>query len=176
MPEDPDLRQFLESAMADDAARSRAGVGALRERRSEDATLVGVLANLADLDDDVLVTTSTGHVRRGRVGLVGPGGAVLHTATNTICALRTGAIASVPSAGGARIDGDGRTSTSLSWPLLVATIAEVGDDVSVVVAGTSTRGRLRSLSRSVAVLDTVDGGAVYVALDTVDEVAATSPV
>jgi hypothetical protein len=82
----------------------------------------------------------------------------------------------VRSAGGARIDGDGRTSTSLSWPLLVATIAEVGDDVSVVVAGTSTRGLLRSLSRSVAVLDTVDGGAVYVALDTVDEVAATSPV
>jgi hypothetical protein len=170
VPDDPDLRRFLESAVADDSARSRAGVGALRERRAEDATLVGVLSNLADRGDDVIVTAG-GHGWRGRIALVGPGGVVMRSAAGSVRAVRTGAITAVRVASGARVDGDGPSSSRLSWPLLVASITEPGDDVQVTVTGESTFGRLRGLSRSIAAIDTVDGGAVYVVLDAVDAIS-----
>jgi hypothetical protein len=171
MDDDPALRQFLESALADDAARSRAGVGALRERRAEDATLVGLLANLADHGDEVLIGTTTGHTRRGRLTTVGPGGAVVRTTTGACTAIRTASIAFVRSATGVRIDGDGRPSTTMSWPLLVATVVEAGDDVLITIAGTAVQGRLRSLSRAIAAIDTADRGVIYAVLEAADEVS-----
>mgnify|MGYP000117587093 CR=1 FL=1 len=45
---DPAHRLLLDSARSSDSSRSRAGFGALQRHRTEDATLIGLLANLAE--------------------------------------------------------------------------------------------------------------------------------
>ena len=172
---DPALRQFLDAARASDSARSRAGFGALHRHRADDATLLGLLTNLAECGACVAIRTKTGIDRRGTIIAAGPGGVVIARNRTTEALLRTSAIASVRSATPLRLDGDGIPATSTSWPTLLASHLEVGDELTITISGKHATGRVRSMSRSLLILETPDSGVFYAVVDAIDEVSISVP-
>ena len=89
--------------------------------------------------------------------------------------LRTSAIASVRSATPLRLDGDGIPATSTSWPTLLASHLEVGDELTITISGKHATGRVRSMSRSLLILETPDSGVFYAVVDAIDEVSISVP-
>jgi len=172
---DPALRQLLNSARSADSARSRAGFGSLHRHRAEDASLVGLLVNLAECNAFVSLATTSGTERRGRIIIAGTGGIVLLTSSSTRSLIRFSAIASVRSATPLRLDGDGSPHESISWPTLIASQADHGDDLSVSSNNQFVFGTVRSLSRSLLILDTPDGGVFYAVVDAIDELSISVP-
>lgn len=172
---DPALLQFLDAARASDSARSRAGFGALHRHRAEDATLLGLLTNLAECEAFVTLRTTAGIDRRGTVTTAGPGGVVMAQSRSSETIIRTSAIASVRSATPLRLDGDGIPATSKSWPTLLASHIESNDEVTITISGANVTGQVRNISRSLLILETPDGGVFYAVVDAIDEVSINVP-
>ena len=172
---DPTLRMFLDAARASDSARSRARFGALHRHRAEDATLLGLLTNLADCGAFVTIRTSAGINRRGTITAAGPGGVVIAQSPNFETILRTSAIASVRSATPLRLDGDGVPLMSTSWPTLLASHIDSNDEVTVTISGVQISGQVRNMSRSLLILTSPDGGVFYAVVDAIDEVSISVP-
>jgi hypothetical protein len=172
---DPALRQLLDSARSADSSRSRAGFGALHRHRGEDATLIGLLANLAECNAFVALTTKNGSERRGTIITVGPGGIELVSSSSVTTLIRTSSISSVRSATRLHLDGDGAPQTSHSWPTLLASRIDRDDRLSVAVSNNHISGTVRSLSRSLLVLTTPDSGVFYAVVDAIDEVSISVP-
>lgn len=172
---DPALHQLLNSARSADSARSRAGFGSLHRHRADDASLVGLLVNLAECNAFVSLSTRSGTERRGRIINAGSGGIVLLTSSTTRSLIRLSAIASVRSAARLRLDGDGSPHESTSWPTLLASHADHGDDLSLSSNNQFVFGTVRSLSRSLLILDTPDGGVFYAVVDAIDELSISVP-
>ncbi len=172
---DPALRQLLDSARSADSSRSRAGFGALHRHRGEDATLIGLLANLAECNAFVALTTKNGSERSGTIITVGPGGIELVSSSSVTTLIRTSSISSVRSATRLHLDGDGAPQTSHSWPTLLASRIDRDDRLSVAVSNNHISGTVRSLSRSLLVLTTPDSGVFYAVVDAIDEVSISVP-
>ena len=172
---DPALRQLLDSARTADSSRSRAGFGALHRHRGEDATLVGLLANLAECNAFVTLTTKNGSERRGTILTAGPGGIELATSPSVTTLIRTCSISSVRSATRLHLDGDGAPQTSHSWPTLLALRIDRDDRLSVATSNNLVSGNVRSLSRSLLALSTPDNGVFYAVVDAIDEVSISVP-
>lgn len=172
---DPDLRQLLDSARIADSVRSRAGFGALQRHRAEDATLLGLLANLSESGAFVIVTTVNGTERRGVLNIVGVGGVELENSSTRTSLIRTEAIASVRCATTQRLDGDGVAHSTTSWPTFLSSRIEPADVVALQVGSSSISGRVRALSRSLMILDTPDGGVFYAVVDAIDELSVSVP-
>ena len=172
MTHDDELLRLLETARADDAARSRAGVGALRDLIGEDATLQGILVDLADDGRRVRLSvgseTVTGIASRvctGGVELIGHG---------TRALVRLAAIDAISTVGRSRLDGDGRTVPVGSWGALLHGSIERGDDLRLCARGTGRRGTVVSIGPDVVVLDTADGSTTYARTDSIDVVVVAS--
>jgi len=172
---DPALRQLLDSARSSESSRSRAGFGALQRHRTEDATLVGLLADLAECRAFVALTTITGTERRGTISRAGLFGIVLQKSQTDASLIRTAAIASVRSVSHLRLDGDGFPQASTSWPTFVSSHIELGEEISLMVSTQHVTGNVVSLNRSLLILDTPDGGLFYAVVDAIDEVSIRVP-
>jgi hypothetical protein len=172
---DPALRQLLDSARSADSSRSRAGFSALHRHRGEDATLIGLLANLAECNAFVALTTKNGSERRGTIITVGPGGIELATSSSVTTLIHTSSISSVRSATRLHLDGDGAPQTLHSWPTLLASRIDRDDRLSVAISNNHISGTVRSLSRSLLVLTTPDSGVFYAVVDAIDEVSISVP-
>jgi len=172
---DPALRQLLDSARSSDSTRSRAGFAALHRHRADDATLVGLLANLSECKAFVALTTTTGAERWGTVAMSGLCGIVLQKSQSDASLIRTAAIASVRSVSHLRLDGDGIPQASTSWPTFVSSHIELGEEISLMVGTHFVTGNVVSLNRSILILDTPDGGAFYAVVDEIDEVSIRVP-
>lgn len=172
MTHDDDLRRLLATARADAAARSRAGIGALRDLVGEDATLPGILVDLADDGRSVrlaiggeAVVGTVARVSTGGVHLIGPASEAL---------VRLGAIDAIETVGRSRLDGDGRTIPSGSWAALLDEVVERGDDVRIGTGATHRRGTVVSIGPDVVVLDATDGSTTYARTDAIDVVIVAS--
>lgn len=172
---DPALHQLLHSARSADSARSRASFGSLHRHRAEDASLVGLLVNLAECNAFVSLVTTSGTERRGRIIIAGTGGIMLLTGNTSRSLIRLSAIASVRCATRLRLDGDGSPHESTSWPTLIASHVDDGDDLSLSRNNQFVFGTVRSLSRSILILDTHDGGVFYAVVDAIDELSISVP-
>jgi len=172
---DPALRQLLDSARSAESSRSRAGFGALQRHRTEDATLVGLLANLAECKAFVTLTTTAGADRRGTIAIAGVCGIALKKNQSDASLIRTTAIASVRSVSQLCLDGDGTPQTSTSWPTFISSHIELGDEISLVVSMQHVTGNVVSLNRSLLILDTPDGGVFYAVVDEIEEVSIRIP-
>ncbi|MCX6509449.1 MAG: hypothetical protein NT081_01380 [Actinobacteria bacterium] len=172
---DPALRQLLDSARSSDSSRSRAGFAALHRHRADDATLVGLLANLAECKAFVSVTTTTGAELLGTIAVSGLCGIVLEKSQSDASLIRTAAIASVRSVSHLRLDGDGIPQASTSWPTFLSSHIELGEEISLMVSAQHLTGNVVSLNRSLLVLGTPDGGAFYAVVDEIDEVSIRVP-
>lgn len=172
---EPALLHLLDSARSAEAARSRSSFGALREHQAEDATVVGLLADLLERRTLITIATRLGHERRGVIELVGDRGLVLTAPSGRRTILRLDAVASIRSLEAHRLDGAGRATTAMSWPSMVARFIDVGDDIHVIFGASSVIGRVRSLSRSLIALETAGGNSHYAVLDAIDELSLNVP-
>jgi hypothetical protein len=103
------LERWLAEVRTDQAARSRARLGALRAHAAEDATVIGVLADLGERRSPVLVTTTHGRRHRVEVRAVGPDAVVLAAGRDEWLVTRLACIAAVRLVGGDPVHGG-------SWP------------------------------------------------------------
>lgn len=172
---DPSLRQLLDSARNAHSNRSRAGFGSLHRHRSEDASLIGLLANLAECNAFIVIRLMSGAERRGRLVNAGTGAVELRTSQSGLSLIRTSAITSVRSATPLLLDGDGRPRNSLSWFTALATHLDRNDELALLTNNEMVSGTVEGLSRSLLVLATTDGGAIYAVVDAIEEVSISVP-
>lgn len=168
MSVDDDLDRLLAGARADDAARSRAVVGNLREVAAEDATVLAVLVDLADRRGRARIT-ARGLTIAGAVETVTAGGVVV-TGPSTLSLVRLAAIDTVACPDGHRFDGDDRRVDRTPWIGLLQHCLVRDDDLAVTCTGVVTRGALRSIGRDVIGLVGADGAAIYVRTEGIDMV------
>jgi|GEM_PF-1731181 len=171
---DSDLRQLLHDSQAQAAVRSRAGIGALQERHGEDATVLGLLANLVDLATPIALTTVRGLTVHGIVAATVSGGVAIEC-NDGLRLVRSETIAAVRCSEGIRLDGDGQSIRAMSWPTLIASFLEPGDQIATTVGGSIVRGELQSLSRSVLQLRLVDHSRAYIVLVSIEELSVNEP-
>ena len=167
-----ELERLLHDARAGEATRSRASVIALRELAAENATLSGVLQDLADERRRVRLAVR-GSLRVGAVVEVWSGGVVL-AGSGVEVLVRAAAIDVVTSPDGCRLHGDERVIPARSWAALVHDRVDPHDDIELTVAGYAMRGRALSVGVDVTVLITIDGTANYVRTDSIDSVVIAS--
>lgn len=168
--DDAALSRWLAEAQVDEAARSRAETAEQRERETEDATLAGVLMDLAGRGESVGLMMRSGRQHRGSIRLVGPDAVVLHLETRQWLAARLSAIAALRTITSQPVPGATDPSTTSRFVRLALAVAQPGDWV-LVASGTSTLGgALQSAGGDVAVLRLDNGDTAYVGLATADEV------
>ncbi|MBU3702269.1 MAG: hypothetical protein FGM58_09520 [Acidimicrobiia bacterium] len=173
---DDEFDRLLRIARADDATRSRASVVALRELAAEEATILGVLHDLADRRGRVRLI-GRGMTRVGMVHEVWSGGVVLVGAgagAGVEVLVRATAIDVVGSPDGCRLHGDERSTPERSWAALVHDRVEPSHEVELAVNGVTMRGRMLSIGTEVAVVLGADGTTNYVRTDSIDSVVITS--
>lgn len=175
--DDATLRRELDEAGATEAAGARTRERWLRQRAVESARLSGVLRTAAELEAEVVVRTTAGNSRRGRVAVLGTGICGLVTTDGSEVFVRLDAITTV------RLDrtllapdaADDRPATD---DLLLGEVLaqEVGHapSVALICAGDPEPvvGRLRSVGEDVAVVEPPHARRelVYVALASLTEV------
>lgn len=172
MTDDDAIVRLLATARADDAARSRACIAALRDSGAEDATVAGILADLSD-DRRRARLVVRGETVTGVVERAGREGVVLH-GSGVQTFVRTAAVELVRCVGRTRLEGDGRAVDGPSWSTLLHEHLERGDEVLVLAGGMRLRGEVVSVGRSVVVLTAPDGATDYVRTDAIDAVSVES--
>jgi hypothetical protein len=168
---DPALERWLSELRTEEAARSRARVGALRAHAAEDATVVGVLADLHERGVQVLVTTTGGRRHRGEVLLVGPDAVVLRVGSQEWLITPLTSVASVRMVGGDPVHGEGSVTTTSRLGRIVAAAAPPGEWMRVSVGGEAFGGTVVAVSAEVAVMRLDNGDVTYVNLAAVEEIA-----
>ena len=167
------ILEAIAATRADDAAMARSRARWLVQQATEEGTFAGVLVDLAERREPVLLTTTAGRRHRGRVHALGADFVALTTGSGSTVLVALRAVAAVrtmpgvgPVAGNRTAELDQRLSGVLAE--LAAERAEV-----VVGAGaTEVRGELRAVGKDVATLR-VDGAptmAAYVPLSVASDV------
>src|SRR5690606_253927 len=130
------LDAWVAEARIDGAAAERARERWLAEVAGQEATLSGVLADLAERGATVAVSTTVGRRHRGTVGLIGADFVVLRPEAGAELAVAAGAIADVRAVGRADVLGDRMLGTELRLADVLGELAADREDVSIVtVAG-----------------------------------------
>lgn len=161
---------------ADEGVAARAREGFLRRTAGEDATIAGVLLDLAEQGGPVLLTLSGGRRHRGVVRAVGRDFVGLVTSQGTeVLAATTGLVSVRPEARRGVVAGDRPTELGAGLAEVLAVAAEARPRVLVVAAGDpdGLAGELRSVGRDVLVLrlDGVDRPTAYVPVANLVEVS-----
>ncbi len=145
----------------------------MRRQAAEEATLAGVLVDLAERGAAVAIHTVAGHRHRGRittvgrdvVGLVGPDGHVTLVHVDAVVAVR-------PQPGALPVTGDGRLDLSTT---LRRELSELYHDRErarlTLLGGETVTGALDNVGLDVLGLTTDRGGRAYVPLCSVLEVS-----
>jgi hypothetical protein len=170
---DDEIGVWLLRFMADDAADGRARVETWRRRTDESATLVGVLADVAQRGQPVEVRTISGNTHVGRVGHVAAG-VVIETHDRHRAVLRTSAIAAVLPERGLRVPGEGVPTSTRSFRATVDAVIEPGDFLTVLAGGSSFVGEFLSCGQDVLLMRGATNRTIYIALDAVCEISVAT--
>lgn len=169
-----DLTRFLAEQRADAAAAARARERWLRQAADEEAQLAGVLLDLAERADTVMVQGVGGRTHRGRVRGVGEDFVALRTGRTDVL-IPYDAVVAVRAEG--RPTSGAVRAQALDLALPEALSAVAGDRPRVLVVsrdGTGLSGSLRSVGRDVLTLRLAEaGGTVYVPIASIAEVSLT---
>jgi len=132
-----DLARWAAAAKADEAGRARARERWLRRQAEEEATFAGVLVDLAERAEAVVVRTTGGRRHRGAVAAVGGDFVLLRADPGRWVLVAFDAIAAVRPADGAGAPAAGRRPPALDLLLLEALDGMAGDRsrVSVIPVG-----------------------------------------
>jgi hypothetical protein len=168
------LDRWVAEARVDDAARRRARERWLRQQAEEEASLAGVLADLAERGTPVTLHGVGGRRHRGTVRAVGEDFVVVSTATrDAVVAL--GSVTSVRTRPGeAPAVGDRSVSTPLRLAEVLAGLAAEREAADLVTrdGGDSVTGVVRSVGRDVVVVQLATGSpaVAYVPIAAIAEV------
>lgn len=167
------LDRWVAEARVDLAAAQRARERWLQEVAAQEATLTGVLLDLAERRSPVAVSTFSGRRHRGAIASVGADFVALHPSSGPDVLVAMSAVAAVRTLPGEEATvGDRVGVVHLTMAEVLSELAADRERV-VAVAGTEQlAGELRSVGADIAVLRT-DGappGTAYLPLATVSEV------
>lgn len=174
-PNDPlaALHRWVAEGQVDEAVRARARQRWLERQAAEEATLPGVLLDLAERGRPVTVTTSGGHRITGPVVAVGADFGVVRDPRLGDAVIPTSTLALVRPAPGDDLPiGNRAANMVLAFGDAMLELATERPEVIVGTAGEQFRGDLRSVSPDVAVL-ALDGDRrdlVHIALRAIDHV------
>lgn len=170
------LERWVAEARVDDAAAQRSRERWLREVAEQEATLAGVLADLAERRTAVAVRTSAGRQHHGTIQVIGVDFVALRLASGTevLLAVRgLGVVRTAPAVDAAL--GDRAVATELRLADVLAELAAERERVLLVTTsgGDAVAGVLRSVGQDVVVLrtDAERPGTAYVPLAAIGEVA-----
>lgn len=152
----------------DEAADGRRRRAALAEHGAADATLAGVLGDLAERGAKVLVTTIAGSHHRGTVVEVATTWVALHTARAELVLLRTAHIATVDGAGSPAAIVAASSIRTTGLAAMLDRFVEL--DMTIRCGAVVVVGELRIVGADVAAVRRGDGTAVQVSIDAIDEV------
>lgn len=151
------LQQWLRDAQVDEAARQRTREHWLRDVAEQEATLAGVLADLAERRGPVVVRTGAGRRHHGTITALGVDFVTLATASGSEVLLASRALGVIRTAPAMTVTmGDRMVSTELRLTDVLAELAAERERVVIVtVAGDdAVTGRLRSVGHDVVALRT----------------------
>lgn len=152
----------------DEAADGRRRRAALAEHGAADATLAGVLVDLAERGARALVTTIAGSHHRGTVVEVATTWVALHTARVELVLLRTAHIATIEGAGGPAAIVAASSIRTTGLAAMLDRCVEL--DMTIRCGAVVVVGELRSVGADVAAVRRGDGTLVQVSIDAIDEV------
>lgn len=174
----PDLAARLAAwaarARVDEAAADRSRESFLRRAATEDATIAGVLVDLAERGGTVLAVTTAGRRHRGPLRAVGHDFVVLRTDTGRDVLVAMAGLASVrPEAGAPATSGGRGVTVPAGLAEALALLAEERPRVLVVpTGGDGVAGELRAVGRDVVTIapDGSERGLAYVPMTAITEV------
>ena len=182
MGDGDDLTRLVGDVRAADAARARSRERALRQQATEDATLEGLLADLADEGADVTVRLRSGTTASGRIVGLGADFFVLKSdAAQAVLVARTavGSVRRRPGDRGPDTTGDRARTQAASLSAYLAGLAPEHPRVTAAVTGEGSLlvGELRSAGRDVLtiVLDGDPPVTVYLALVSLESLSVSPP-
>lgn len=171
------LATWLADATADESVAKRRRERWLRTQADEEASLRGVLVDLAERDTPVVVTTRGGRTHRGRATVVGDDVLVMERDGVAVTLLALGSVASVrPAPGHGPVAGDRRGRSDVALAEVLRLLVGERPRVVVVAGAESVAGELARVGGDVLTVRLEgDGGRAYVALDAIDEVVVDDP-
>jgi hypothetical protein len=177
---DPDrFERWLAELRVDDDAKARVRRHWLRTAAEEDASLAGVLLDLAERHVPVGLLTAAGRRHHGEVAVVGADFVALRTGRERHVLMPFGTLVSVrPAADATAPVGDREPGSALELvDVLIGLAAERLDAAFLLASGDRLTGQVRSVGQDLLVVRTEGSAAptVYVALDAVVEVALDGP-
>jgi hypothetical protein len=167
------LERWVADARIDDAARQRSREHWLGEVAAQEATMAGLLAELAERGTPIALHTTSDRRHHGRVEVVGADFVVLRSGTRAEVLVALAAVGVVRPAPTGPTVGDQLVGTELR---LADVMAELGADrervLVVTRSGDAVAGELRSAGRDVVVIrtDTSEPKEAYVAMAAIAEV------
>jgi len=183
LPDDPGEDRLLDDALhaltrwvaetqVDDAIELRRRSAWLRRQADEEATLAGVLVDLAEQGRPVTLHVANGRRHRGRIVTVGADVVELQSSVGEQVIVALDALDSVrPQADGDGVSGS-PVITGVSLVEVVGRLAERRERVLVVARnGEATSGELTAVGRDVLTLALDGGGVAYLSLLVLAEVS-----
>jgi hypothetical protein len=175
-PLDVDLARLVGDAQAGQAVRSRAQERWLRHQATTEATLVGILVDLAEEGAEVTLRTNAGRTHQGPIVAIGRDFVIVGAGPSYTCIVVDALVAVRRRPGRHHADttGDRPAPRSVTLAEHLADLAPEGPRVAIAVAGEPAllSGELRTVGRDIATLR-LDGEppvTAYVALGSVSEV------
>ncbi len=168
------LERWVADLRSRDAAADRRRVGWLTRQAADEATLVGVLADLAERDRPVVIELTTGRHLRGQITLLSAEVCALHSSQGADLVVAVDAICAVrPLPGEVAVTGDRPAPSAATFAEAVSALCPPGTRVALwCLGGEAITGRVHSVGRDVMAL-VLDAGErwAYVALDSVVELS-----
>lgn len=167
------LEAWLADLQVDEAAQARARAAWLERQAAEEATFVGVLADLAERGRSLTIDTVGARRHHGAVRLVGEDFCFLTTRKGLDVLVRYEAVLAVrPAPHEIGTAGDRVIAPVVTFREAMAVLADADARVSAVgLGGGAVSGELRSVGRDVLKLRLDDRGACYVRLASLGEVS-----
>jgi hypothetical protein len=168
------LERLAAETRADDAAAARSRTGWLGRQAEEEATLAGVLVDLAERRGPIVVATSAGRSHRGWVTAVGRDFVALRTDVGSDALVRFDSVAQVRSLTRQAVLGDQPLVLEADFATTVRSLGRLRLRVLVTSGGEVAVGELRWVGLDVAALRLDGPGTLtYLPLATMTELATT---
>jgi len=169
-PNDRDFEGWRASSAIAEAARSRRRTASWSLHGSADASLSGVLLDLAERGSEVVISLVNDHSHRGVVLAVASTWAMLRTNAGARVAMRLRAIAAIDCTGQRSSFGERCAPITTGFvPMLDGTV-EPGEQLTVWCGPQRLSGELVGLGDELMVLNVNASTLRYVSIDAIDEV------
>lgn len=167
------LDDWMATSRTDEAARNRRRTAAWREHGPVDASLAGVLLDLADRGTEVLLSLTGGRSHRVVIIEVAATWVLARTRADDCVLLRLRCVASLDCCALPLSFGERSAPVTAGFVATLHRLAEVGDVITMWSGAQTTSGELRVLGDEIAVVALDAATTRYVSLDEVDEVIIT---